>query len=120
MAKGYRKAKSKQIAEHRTWMLLAFSASSLFMILFVARYSLYGTTAFRGSGVSLWFYRIVFYAHEPLAVVNVPVVAVALITGMKRSVRMHREIAPAAFRIWFFVSITGLAVFTLLYLGNPG
>lgn len=116
MVQGIREIKRKQIERHRRLMLAAFAASAIFAVSFVVRFARFGATPFQGKGTLVWVYRSVLYTHEPLAVINVPLATIALITGLKGSYRMHREIAPAAWRIWMYVSVTGVGIAILLYM----
>jgi putative membrane protein len=113
---GVLEIRKKRVEKHRTYMLAAYASSFLFMALFVTRYLLFGTTRFKGSEWGLHAYQFVLYSHEPLAVVNIPLATIALVTGLQRSVRMHREIAPAAMYVWLYVAITGVMIAATLYL----
>ena len=50
----------------------------------------------------------------------VPVLAITLITlGLKGRIDRHRRLARFAWPIWIYVSITGVAIYLMLYPFNP-
>lgn len=110
-----RAVRRKQVERHRNLMLAAASASFLFLVLFVFRYVRFGPTPFRGRGPWRWLFDAVLFSHEPLAVVNVPLVGFALAFGLLRRDDLHREFAAVAFPVWLYVSATGLLIYVLLY-----
>jgi putative membrane protein len=116
MSLGYRAIKRKHVRIHYRYMLSAFITSSIFLVFFVIRYSLFGSIEYKSSGISYWIFKILFYTHEPLAVINAPLVAVTLFTGLTKRFRSHRELAKTAFIIWYYVSCTGISIAIFLYL----
>ena len=106
----------KRVTLHRNLMISAVAASALFMVLFVVRFVRYGFAHFGGSGAMKVVYGIVFYSHEPIAVVNVPLVIAALVLGLRRSFRAHKEVAQWALPLWLYAAVTGVALYVLLYL----
>ena len=112
---GYRAIRRKQVERHKRLMLTAFAASALFMAVFVSRFALFGFGKFTGTGAVRGIYLGVFLSHEPLAVVNVPLALAALVLGLRRSITAHREVARFALPIWLYVAVTGLLIYTMLY-----
>jgi putative membrane protein len=105
----------RRVKLHRNLMLTAASASALFLVLFVVRFVRYGFARFGGVGAMKVVYLAVFYSHEPIAVINVPLVVVALVLGLRRSFRAHKEVAQVALPLWLFAAVTGVALYVLLY-----
>jgi putative membrane protein len=112
---GLRAIRRKRIRAHRNCMVVAVAASFVFLVLFVVRFATYGFAPFAGDGAADVIYTIVLYTHEPLAVVNIPLVLAALVLGLRRADRAHREVAPVAFWIWVYVLASGIALYLLLY-----
>ncbi len=116
MTLGYVAIRRKQVARHRRFMLAAFGLAALFMALFVLRFVKFGPTQFLDHALPA---RIAFYAlyftHEPLAVLSVPLVVVAAVLGWRGALRTHREVARMALPIWAYSSVTGVALFFFLY-----
>jgi putative membrane protein len=112
----FRAIRRKEIALHRARMIGAVAASFVFLVLFVIRFATFGFKPLHAEGGLRVFYLILLYSHEPLAVVNIPLVLGALALGLKKSFRAHREISPMAFWIWCYVLASGIALYGLLYL----
>jgi putative membrane protein len=118
MLAAYRAIRSRprRVRRHRNLMIAGVSASAAFLILFVYRFARVGFGRFPHGGAWKGLYLGVLYAHEPFAVINVPLVLAALGLGLARSDAAHREIAPWAFWIWLFAASTGVLIYALLYL----
>jgi putative membrane protein len=114
--RGWRAIKSSDIARHRAWMIRAAAFGAAFLVVFSARFYVYGVTEFQPKAVSARaFFWLVYFTHEPLAVINVAMGGAALALGLARRDDAHREIAPYAFWTWTYVAVTGLVLYVLLY-----
>jgi putative membrane protein len=111
---------AKRVERHRNLMIAAVAASAVFMVLFVVRFVRHGSTPFEGAGVLKVAYYAVFFSHEPLAVINVPLVVCTLVLGLRGAYRAHKEVARIAFPIWVYVAVTGVMLYLLLYVNRPG
>jgi putative membrane protein len=107
--------RKRAIKRHRNLMLGAVVASAAFLALFVIRFVSFGFAKFEGGDALRVFYYVVLFSHEPLAVVSVPLVLVAMILGLSKSYRAHREIAQVALPIWLYSAATGVVLYVLLY-----
>jgi putative membrane protein len=105
----------KRVKLHRNLMIAAASASALFLVLFVVRFVRYGFAHFGGAGPMKAVYLAVFYSHEPIAVINVPLVVAALVLGLRRRFRVHKEVAQVALPLWLYAAVTGVTLYVLLY-----
>jgi putative membrane protein len=114
MIGGWRAVKRRDLAAHRRRMLAAALASACFMVLFVIRFVGYGFRRFGGEGLARVVYSLVFFTHEPIAVVNIPLVIAALVLGLRDSRAAHREVARMAFPIWLYAALSGIAIYLLL------
>ena len=113
---GVRAIRRKEIEKHRNRMLVAVAASAAFLVLFVIRFVTFGFEPLAAGGAARIVHSILLFSHEPLAVINVPLVVAALVLGLRGSYRGHREVAPMAFWIWIYVLVTGILLYALLYL----
>ena len=95
------------------------AASTVFLGLFVLRFVKFGFAQFTHHGPLRWFYSVVFWSHEPLAVINVPLVLIALGLGLFKSHPAHKEVARIALPVWLYVACTGIALYLLLYVVPP-
>lgn len=105
----------KQVERHRNLMLAAVGASALFMAIFVVRFVRHGFMHYAGEGPIRVGYYVVFFSHEPLAVISVPLVVCAMVLGLRRSIRAHSEVARIAYPVWLYVAVTGVLLYLLLY-----
>ncbi|MCA9510586.1 MAG: DUF420 domain-containing protein [Myxococcota bacterium] len=106
---------------HRRVMIAAFAVSSVFLALYVAhKWSRdFENTTFHATGLAKTAYLALLASHVALAT-SVPVFAIALIRlGLRDERERHRRLARIAWPVWLYVSITGVAIYVLLYHLNP-
>lgn len=99
---------------HRRYMIAATFVSGIFLISYVTKATLHGTTIFGGTGLSRVIYLCVLFSHLTLAIAVVPMVAVTLIRGLSARFDRHRAIARWTFPVWLYVSVTGVFVYLML------
>jgi uncharacterized membrane protein YozB (DUF420 family) len=118
---GYIFIRRLNIKAHRASMIAAFVASSVFLVSYVLYHSLLayylrqGPTKFRGEGFIRPVYFVVLITHTILAIVIVPFIIVTLRRGLKRQDARHKRLARWTLPLWLYVSVTGVAVYLLLY-----
>lgn len=115
LALGWLNIRRKRIERHRKLMLAAFITSSLFLISYLARYSLTGAHHIAAGGWVKATYLALLFSHMILAALAVPLVLRALYLALRGRFDAHRKIARITFPIWAYVSITGVVVYALLY-----
>ena len=105
---------------HRNTMLAAFATSILFLVFYVVHYvwraSVKGGvhTVYNGPAGKPFYYGLLI-SHILLAL-SVPVFAIALIyLGMKERYETHRKVAKIGWPVWFYVSVTGVVIYFMLY-----
>ena len=103
------------ISAHRTCMLAALAASVLFLVSYLVYHAHHGATRFAGQGLVRPVYFVILTTHTILAAVIVPLVAVTLRRARRGDFARHRHIARVTFPLWAYVSISGVAVYLLLY-----
>ena len=112
---------SKRVHAHRACMLAASSISALFLVSYIAhhiaRTSLYGLgpTKFTGEGLARPVYFTILTSHTILAAVVGPFVLVTLWRAIKGNFESHKRIARLVYPVWLYVSLTGVAVYFMLY-----
>jgi uncharacterized membrane protein YozB (DUF420 family) len=113
--------KRARIPEHRRTMLAAFGVSTLFLISYVGHKVSkdFENTTFNAVGLAKTAYLAMLASHVVLAAC-VPLLALALIAfGLRGEIGRHRTLARWAWPIWMYVSVTGVAIYVLLYHLNP-
>ena len=113
---GLRFIRRRDPARHRLCMLGAVTASALFLVLYVTRFSLTGTHAFAGPDSVRPYYLAILFSHMVLAMAVLPLVVRLLFLAGRERFRDHRRLARWTFPIWLYVSVTGLLVYAMLYL----
>jgi uncharacterized membrane protein YozB (DUF420 family) len=100
---------------HRRVMIAAFSVSALFLVCYLIYHAQAGSVRFQGTGTIRIIYFSILLTHTVLAAA-VPVLAgVTLYRGLRGRYESHRRIARWTLPIWLYVSITGVAVYWMLY-----
>jgi uncharacterized membrane protein YozB (DUF420 family) len=118
---GRRLARRGEVARHRRTMLQAFAVSSVFLLLYVTHKvgRNFENTTFNVEGWGKTAYLVLLGSHVLLAM-TVPVFAIVLIRlGLRDERARHRRLARIAWPIWIYVSVTGVAIYLLLYPLNP-
>lgn len=111
----------RKIVPHRWCMLCASSVSALFLVFYLTHHTLrtyyfgLGPTRFTGEGLIRPVYLTILTSHTILATLVFPFVILTLFRALKGRFDAHRRIARLVFPIWLYVSVTGVAVYLLLY-----
>jgi putative membrane protein len=100
---------------HRKRMLVAFTASTVFLVSYLIRFATTGAHKYPGDGWDRIFYLGMLISHMILAVVLVPLVIRALRFALKGKFADHLRVVRFAWPIWMYVSVTGVLVYLMLY-----
>ncbi len=112
---------TKQVRAHRTCMLGASSISALFLVFYIThhviRTSVYGLgpTRFNGEGLARPIYFTILTSHTILAAVVGPFIIATLWRALKGRFDAHKRLARLVYPVWLYVSVTGVAVYLMLY-----
>lgn len=120
VAIGWGLIKQRKIEAHKKAMLAAAVSALTFFIIYASRTIFIGNTAFGGPDDIKIYYTIFLVFHITLATVGAVFGIVTLYLGYKNNIVKHRKIGPITSVIWFFVAITGVAVYLLLYVFYHG
>jgi putative membrane protein len=115
LACGYAAIKSGKMKVHRAFMIAAFAVSTVFLISYVIYHIRVGHVLFSGQGWIRDVYFTLLISHTLLAVVIVPMILVTLRRAWLEKFDKHRIIARWTLPLWFYVSVTGVIVYILLY-----
>lgn len=103
------------VEAHKRCMISAFIVSAAFLTTYLTYRLLGEDKKFGGTGWIRPVYFFVLFSHVALAAM-VPVLATwTLFLGLKGRVEKHRRLARVTFPIWVYVSVTGVAVYLLLF-----
>ncbi|MDF2068648.1 MULTISPECIES: DUF420 domain-containing protein [Bacillaceae] len=120
VAIGWILVKQRKIEAHKKTMFAAALSALTFFIIYASRTIFIGNTAFGGPDDIKIYYTIFLIFHITLATVGAVFGIVTLYLGYKNNIVKHRKIGPITSVIWFFVAITGVAVYLLLYVFYHG
>ena len=112
---GYRFIRAGNVAAHRACQISALIVSLLFLTSYLTYHYHHGTTRFQGTGLARPIYFTILTSHTILAIVIVPLVALTFYRAFRRDFLRHRRIARITLPLWFYVSITGVIVYLMLY-----
>jgi putative membrane protein len=116
LACGYAAVRRKRIGLHQGLMLSAFGSSTLFLASYLLHQFLKGgPTYFPGSGAVRWTYFAILGSHTVLAIAVVPLALRTLYLAARGRFDEHRRIARWTLPAWFYVSVTGVVVYAMLY-----
>lgn len=116
---GYVLIRRKRISAHRACMLAAVGTSALFLISYLTYHFHHGATRFTGAGAIRVLYFVVLISHTVLATAILPLVMVTVFRALRGRFEAHRRIARWTLPIWLYVSVTGVAVYWMLYHLDP-
>jgi uncharacterized membrane protein YozB (DUF420 family) len=112
---GYGLARAGRRDAHRRVMLAALTTSGLFLASYLVYHAQVGSVRYTGQGALRTLYFAVLVSHTVLAAAIVPLVAVTLARALRGRIADHRRVARYTLPLWTYVSITGVAVYVMLY-----
>jgi uncharacterized membrane protein YozB (DUF420 family) len=115
LASGYRYIRRRQVAAHQRCMIAACVTSTLFLLSYLIYHYNVGSMPFRGQGWVRPIYFTILISHTILAAAIVPLVLVTLFRAWKADFAKHARIAKWTLPIWFYVSVTGVVIYWMLY-----
>jgi len=115
LACGYAAIRSGKIAVHKAFMISAFAVSSVFLGSYLLYHYRVGHVTFHGQGWIRPVYFVLLTTHTILAVVIVPMILVTLRRAWLGKFDRHRIIARWTLPLWFYVSVTGVIVYLMVY-----
>ena len=112
---GYREIRRGRMQQHRAFMIAACVASTLFLVSYVTYHAHAGSRPFTGEGPVRVVYFVILISHVILAAAILPLALITLIRALRERFDRHRAIARWTLPIWLYVSVTGVAVYLMLY-----
>ena len=112
---GYLEIRQGRIARHRAAMLAACTTSALFLTSYVIYHAHAGSKPFLGHGAVRLFYFAILISHVLLAAAILPLVLVTLSRALGERFDRHAALARWTLPLWLYVSVTGVAVYYMLY-----
>ena len=107
--------KSGKIQAHQRTMTISFILGGLFLICYVTYHLTNPANRFSGGGFIRYVYFFLLITHVGLSLVVLPLVLRAMFYAVKGQFARHKKIVRLAYPIWLYVSVTGVAVYFMLY-----
>jgi uncharacterized membrane protein YozB (DUF420 family) len=116
---GFLLIKQGRIVAHVTMMLSALATSSAFLVCYIIYHTIrvrHGITVTRfPPGNVRPIYLTILITHTFLAIVILPLIGITLYRAFRKQWSRHRRIASITFPLWFYVSVTGVVIYWMLY-----
>lgn len=118
---GVRAIRNGDVARHRAAMLSTFGLFVAFLVLYLSKVAIAGTTDFGGPAtIETFVYYPTLAVHILLAIVTIPLVYYVLLLAATHEVRelpqtRHAQVGKAAAGMWLVSFAMGLVVYLLLY-----
>src|SRR6266446_8781660 len=119
LAGGYAAIRQGKIAVHKRFMISAFVVSCAFLISYLIYHYRVGHIAFPGYGWIRPVYFVLLTTHTILAIVIVPMILITLRRALTERFDKHRKIARWTLPLWFYVCVTGVVVYWMVYQMYP-
>jgi uncharacterized membrane protein YozB (DUF420 family) len=116
LACGYVAIRSRKIQLHKKFMISAFAVSCAFLVSYVIYHlRIRQVIHFQGQGWIRPVYFTLLTSHTVLAIVIVPLILITLRRAGLARFDKHRIIARWTLPLWFYVSVTGVIVYFMVY-----
>lgn len=112
---GYLLVRSGRTLAHRRVMLSALATSALFLASYLVYHAAVGSVRFQGRGAVRVLYFTILVSHTLLAVAIVPLVLLTVRAALRNRLDAHRRLARITLPLWAYVSVTGVAIYWMLY-----
>ena len=120
VAIGWNLIRRRNIEAHKKVMLAAGASALTFFIIYASRTVFIGNTAFGGPDEYKIFYTVFLVFHIILATTGGILGLITIWLGLKNRLDKHRKFGPVTSVVWFFTAITGVMVYSLLYVIYSG
>lgn len=114
---GYVQIKRGRKAAHKACMLSACAVSAAFLVSYLVHHARAGHVVYPGTGAMRGLYLAILLTHTVLAAAVPFLAAVTVWRAFRGDWERHKRLARWTFPIWLYVSVTGIAVYLMLYRG---
>ncbi len=119
LAFGFYQIKQGNRQLHKIIMMTAAAVSAVFLVSYLTYHYNAPIFLFNGVGPIKIFYYFVLITHVILASINAPMILWALWRALRGEFDKHKKIARWTAPVWFYVSVSGIVVYLMLYQFNP-
>jgi putative membrane protein len=116
LAGGYAAIRARKRDVHKVFMLSAFWVSTAFLVSYVIYHiRVKQLVLFQGQGWIRPVYFALLTSHTILAIVIVPLILITIRRAWMEKFDKHRRIARWTLPLWFYVCVTGVIVYLMVY-----
>jgi uncharacterized membrane protein YozB (DUF420 family) len=115
LACGYAAIRNGKVQIHKRFMISAFAVSTVFLLSYLLYHYRVGHVPFHGQGWIRPVYFVLLTSHTILAIVIVPLILITLRRALLERFDKHRIIARWTLPLWFYVCVTGVIVYLMVY-----
>ncbi len=116
LAGGYAAIRAGKRDVHKVFMVSAFTVSTIFLVSYVVYHlRVKQLVLFQGQGWIRPVYFTLLTSHTILAIVIVPMILITLRRAWLEKFDKHRVIARWTLPLWFYVCVTGVIVYLMVY-----
>jgi putative membrane protein len=112
---GFGFIRRKEVGRHRAAMGTAFFFSVLFLLSYLDYHAKVGHVPYQGTGLVRRVYFALLTSHTILAMAIVPLILRTLYLAWRGRYADHRRWARWTLPLWFYVSVTGVVIYEMLY-----
>jgi len=116
LAGGYAAIRAGKRDVHKVFMISAFTVSTIFLVSYLVYHiRVKQLVLFQGQGWIRPVYFTLLTSHTILAIVIVPMILITLRRAWLEKFDKHRLIARWTLPLWFYVCVTGVIVYLMVY-----
>ena len=116
LAGGYAAIRAGKMQIHKRFMVSAFWVSAVFLVSYVSYHlRVKQVVLFQGQGWIRPVYFTLLLSHTILAIVIVPLILITLRRAWMEKFDKHKLIARWTLPLWFYVCVTGVIVYFMVY-----
>jgi uncharacterized membrane protein YozB (DUF420 family) len=115
LAAGYAAIRTGKREAHKRFMISAFVVSCVFLASYLLYHFRVGHVVFQGQGFIRPVYFVLLTSHTILAIAIVPLILITLRRALAERFDKHRAIAKWTLPLWFYVCVTGVVVYWMVY-----
>jgi len=112
---GFRAIRRRHVRLHRPCMVAAFSTSIVFLASYLTYHVRVGSMRFAGPGWVRPVYFTILGTHTVLAALVPPLALTVLVLALRGRLARDARLARWTLPPWLYVSVTGVAIYVMLY-----
>lgn len=113
---GYLQIRGGNRERHQKFMWAALVTSAVFLVNYVIYHYRAGSVPYPYHDWTRTLYFVILIPHVILAALIVPFIVAAVLFAVRQQFDRHTRITKWLWPVWMFVSVSGVAVYLMLYL----